>query len=202
MEIYLTKAFGALAFCDTKFNARAPGTSWTKSSPQHVDANSISTLFPSEFFDESFAVVRSPVTRLVSAFRFQRDVEALIDHNVTLAEWLKRVHRTRNRAPWQFDNHTRLMDDIVPQSAHIFRLEDGLDAVVPWLQDIAGAEYSLPQTITPHNVMDKRLAFERKAIRPVIPTQNEIALINRYYRVDFERFHYHPLTGDPIQQPV
>jgi hypothetical protein len=202
MEIYLTKAFGTLAFRDTKFHARAPGTRWTKGSPQHVDANAISTLFPSEFFDESFAVVRSPVTRLVSAFRFQRDVEALIGPDVTLAEWLTRVHRTRNRAPWQFDNHTRLMDDIVPQSARIFRLEDGLDAVVPWLQDIAGAEYSLPQTITPHNVTDKRLVFERKAIRPVIPTQNEIALIHRYYRDDFERFHYHPLTGDPIQHRV
>lgn len=202
IEIYLTEAFGALAFRDTKFNAYPPRTRWTKSSPQHVDANTISTLFPPQFFDASFAVVRSPVARIVSAFRFQRDIEGLINVNVTFAEWLTRVHLSQNRTPWQFDNHTRLMDDIVPQNARIFRLEDGLAAVVRYLESIAGYDCSLPQTIMPHNVLDKRLAFEGKKIRPVIPTQDDIALINRYYRVDFERFHYDPMTGDPLQHPA
>ncbi len=198
IELYLEKQFGPLAFRDGQFYRRPQRRRWTRSSPQHVDAEAISVLFPDGFFDASFAVVRSPVARIVSAFRFQRDIEGTVGADVSLAGWLEKVHRKRNTSPWQFDNHTRTMDEIVPQGARCFRLEDGLDAVVAWLQDLAGPGHDLPLQIEPRNVLDKRLEFEGKPVRPVVPNQEELALIAKHYAADYTRFGYDTATGRPL----
>jgi hypothetical protein len=198
IEAYLIQAFGPLAFHDSRFNSRPSTDRWTLSSPQHVDAATLSTLFPHDFFDASFAVVRSPVTRIVSAFRFQRDIECSVDPDAKFGEWLTQVYGDRQNTPWQFDNHTRPMDEIVPAEARVFRLEDGLDPLVEYLQCLAGAAYDLPKAIPPRNILDRRLVFEGKEIRAVTPTASDIALIHKYYAVDFKRFCYDPATGEPM----
>ncbi|MGC1496359.1 MAG: sulfotransferase family 2 domain-containing protein [Sulfitobacter sp.] len=190
VEDYLANAFGPLAFLDRCFNAQPSQARWTRSSPQHVEVEGLSALFPSDFFDATFAVVRNPVSRLTSTFRFQRDVEGTIDINTTFSDWLRTVKHKQRTSPWQFDNHTRRMTDIVPDSAKVFRLEDGLGAVVKWLQVLAGPEHSLPIKIAPQNALDKRLLFEGKPLRPVNLTKGDIGLIERQYAVDFERFGY------------
>lgn len=198
IELYLQDAFGPLAFRNTSYNAIPQQDRWTRSSPQHVTVDALAELFPDPFFDATFAVVRSPVTRLVSAFRFNRDISGSIPTDMAFGDWLATVQETQAISPWQFDNHTRTMDEIVPPTAQVFRLEDGLDPVVAWLQKLAGADMPLPPTIRPRNVLDTRLAFENKPIRPVTATQADVDQIYNTYRVDFERFNYDPITGNPI----
>lgn len=63
VEFYLKRSGAHVAFLDNSFVSSAK--LWNISSPQHVDGNSLSRLFPSSFFDFSFAVVRNPYTRFI-----------------------------------------------------------------------------------------------------------------------------------------
>lgn len=198
IETYLETAFGPLAFRDTRFTSVPARKRWTRSSPQHVAAGDLGRLFPADFFDHCFAVVRSPASRLVSAFRFQRDIEDTVPAKMAFGDWLETVHAGRRRKPWQFDNHTRPMTEIVPEGARVFRLEEGLAPLVSWLRDLAGEGVTLPDEITARNVLDTRLAFEGKPNRPVTLGTRDRAEVARLYADDYARFGYDPLTGDPI----
>jgi len=88
IEKYLEQRFGALAFVDSRRFKRPYAPEWTATSPQHVTVETLGRLFPPDFFDHSFEVVRHPVARIVSAYHFARDVEATIPTTVGLSEWL------------------------------------------------------------------------------------------------------------------
>lgn len=197
IEAYLETAFGPLAFRDSRFTSVPSRKRWTRSSPQHVALKDLNRLFPPDFFDTSFAVVRSPTARLVSAFRFQRDIEGVVPADTLFGDWLDRVYAGHRQKPWQFDNHTRPMAEFVPENARVFRLEEGLVPLVSWLRDLAGQGAVLPDEIAPRNVLDTRLAFEGKPNHPVTPGIEDRARVARLYAVDYERFGYDPLTGDP-----
>ena len=49
-------------------------------------------------------------------------------------DWLKRAAGE----PFLYDNHLCPQSAIVPKDATVFRLEDGLDAIVPHLDRLAG----------------------------------------------------------------
>ena len=74
VEAYLTSVFGPLAFHDPQFNRVPESARWSRTSPQHADAATLDRLFPPGFLRASFAIVRHPVDRIVSVFRFQRDI--------------------------------------------------------------------------------------------------------------------------------
>ena len=64
VEDYLLARFGAVSFLDKNFFAQPASLHWTRSSAQHISADALVRLFPADFFDASFAVVRHPVDRL------------------------------------------------------------------------------------------------------------------------------------------
>lgn len=189
---YLIAEFGPLAFHDGQFNTHSPRGHWTRSSPQHVEAQSLARLFLKGFFDASFAVVRHPVTRFLSVFRFQRDIEGRIAADMPFSDWIALVERKRKTSPWQFDNHTRMMTEIVPQEAVLFRLADGLEKVAAWLQDIAGPDRPLLPVIEERNVLSDRLKRDNIPDNPVTPSREDVEAIARFYQDDFERFGYQP----------
>ena len=59
------------AFIDMQYTANPSRFSWNKSSPQHVDGNTLRRLFPVNFFTHFFTFVRDPIDRLISAYLFQ-----------------------------------------------------------------------------------------------------------------------------------
>ncbi|MFX0543673.1 sulfotransferase family 2 domain-containing protein [Roseovarius sp. S4756] len=192
LELFLESHIGPLAFRNSAFNRIPPEDRWTRSSPQHVDAASLALLFPPNFIDESFAVVRHPVDRIVSVFRFQRDIEGRIETDMPFGNWLDSVAKEDVQGQWALDNHTRTMDAIVPEKARIFRLENGLEPVVAWLQGILGPDTQLPRTVPPRNVLSDRLAHEGRPDIPVRITPDIIDKIAAVYRADFDRFGYEP----------
>ena len=191
VEQYLAAAFGPLAFCDSGFNRLPPRRRWSKTSPQHADAATLQRLFPPGFLRASFAVVRHPVPRMVSVFRFQRDIERKIPPETRFEDWLRAVVMPP-RKPWALDNHIRPMVDMVPEDAAVFRLEDGWDAVIDWLQQLCGPDRTLPRAMPERNVLARRLAHEKREAPPVVPGPEARALIARAHAADFERFGYDP----------
>ncbi|MGV6848817.1 MAG: sulfotransferase family 2 domain-containing protein [Marinibacterium sp.] len=186
VELYLERRFGPLAFRDPAFGDGAGR--WSRTSPQHIAAADLARLFPEGFFDASFAVVRHPAARLQSVYLFQRDIEGRIGRTVSFAAWLKQVAG----APERFDNHARPMDDLVPQGATFFRFEEGLDRLVDWLDQKAGA--TAPDLVFPKkNGYATRMAWAGRAPGPV-PRLTPAAAdrIAGTYGRDFDRFGYDP----------
>ncbi len=184
VEAYLQSCLGAPAFLMPRYRARA-GKVWTVTSPQHVAWADMARLFPADFFDESFAVVRHPVDRILSAYVFQRDVEKTLPESVDLDDFINRLARPRFRNRPVFDNHFRLQSDIVPPDAKVFRLEDGLDAVKAHIDKLADGTDKTAE-------IGRRLAG--KSDKPVL-TAEQRARLERIYAADFERFGYDRSEG-------
>lgn len=198
MEAYLRAQFGPLAFADEKFYGVDEAERWTRSSPQHVDVASLGRLFPKDFFDAVFAVVRDPVPRLVSAYKFQKLVEGLIPPEANFDEWVLGLDRAAIERRFTFDNHLLPMHRLVPEEARIFRLEEGLGPVIDYLRGLAGPDAALPDTVAPLNVMAARLRWMKVEDEAVVVGDAARRHIAELYREDFERFGYAaPISAEP-----
>lgn len=195
---YLQNRFGEVAFSDKGFNKRPVGVRWTKSSPQHVDVAALTQLFPPDFFDAVFTIVRHPVPRLISAYHFQREVEKSIPADTGFGSWLRDIPARRAADAFAQDNHIRPMAEIVPEGAKVFHMEHGLDALIPWLDAVTGVEDGL-RAIPEIN---RKGEYTGEATERVRPSAEDLAEIGRLYAVDFERFGYDPAQVGPPDRPA
>lgn len=119
-----------IAFIDRAFIASPAAQPWNVSSPQHIDGYSLSRLFPIEFFNFGFAVVRDPVSRIVSAFKHQI-IQKKIPEDTNLSEFIKQELNNISGQLGVYDNHflpqTKFL--IPGMSYQIYKLENGLDNV-------------------------------------------------------------------------
>ena len=164
VEDGIAAAGAPLSFLDRKHHARRSAV-WTKTSPQHALARDIEPLFAEGFVDHSFAVMRDPVARFVSAFNFNRDNE-LIDAGTSVDDFAAELARRGDGFAGAFDNHFVPASEIAPANARLFRLEDGLAAVGAWLTDVTVG--ALAPTFGSKNARSFSLkAYERRAKRAV-----------------------------------
>ena len=136
-----------------------------------------------------FAVVRDPVARLSSEYRWQRRGRRGTRAGTLLAWlpfplWLRLMLAVARRAPHAFDNHLRPQADFVPHTATVFRLEDGLEPVADWLAAATGCP--LPAVALPHAIPTGQAALVRAS---------DAARIGAAFAVDYARFGYIPPDG-------
>ena len=192
VEDYLFARFGPLGFLDRSHMSLPSVERWSNSSPQHIAVKNFERLVPPKWIAHCFAVVRHPEDRFISVFRFQRDVEQSIDPTTIFEDWLAQLPKQHKRSPYTFDNHTLPAAELVPSAAAIFKLEDGLDAVVRWLDDLE-ATTRLPREILPKNSYTLRMQqASREPKIPVVVTPAARQIISELYEIDFRRFGYEP----------
>ena len=199
---YLKNRFGPVAFNDRNFTARPAAARWSRTSPQHIDRESLGLLFPEGFFDAVFTIVRHPVSRIVSAYHFQLEQEKSFSENFRFSDWLADLAEMRAEDPFVFDNHVRPMDEIVPEGAHVFHMEHGLDQLVPWFDTLTG-ERAGPRAVP--RINEKGSSNGQRGEK-VVPSEADLDLIGRIYQTDFERFGYRlgeraPLAKAPDLAP-
>lgn len=183
VEKYLRKRYGPVAFRDPTDRRSDVAAHWSRSSPQHVDGATLARLFPEDFFDAKFAVVRHPVARMVSVYNHHfRDLGGAAP-NIGFGDWLTEMTEQRMSDPYLLDNHLRPICDFVTGDTYeIFRLEDGLDPVAAALHDILDYPGD-PGRIGHHN---KRAG----PLRPEELSEAECALVADIYAGDFAKFGY------------
>lgn len=163
-------------------------------SPQHLvwaDAQNALPRAP----DAVFALVRDPVARMVSEYRYQRRHRRGTRAGRALAYlpfslWLRLMLAMARQNPHCFDNHFRPQSDFVPTGAQVFRLEDGLEAPLAWLGVMGRAEFL---TKPPHQL--------KSGEGPVTVTPADAALIGTVFARDYTRFGYSSPSGAPIKSP-
>ena len=182
IERYIKLINGAeLAFVDISFVGNPAKKPWNVSSPQHIDGASFARLFPKSFFDAFFAVVRDPLNRVQSAYKFQRFVERKIDPSVSLDLFIKQqLHKKHDQIGWM-DNH------FLPQSRflypntgyQIFKLErDGLGGVKKYIDGhLFGNRIDLKMPF--ENAAKKTDGFDASELNL---TDESVAILNEIYQ--------------------
>lgn len=172
---------------------------WSRCTAQHIEARLITDLKLDGFADASFAVLRDPLDRLMSEYKYRAGLEASSTRPPGPLDALRRpLRRLRRRStrtapvrgrsfdawvpaaidaygrdPYVNDNHLRPQAEFVGPSCRLFRFEDGLDAVLDWVDAV---------TATPPGDRGQRL----KASGGRVPVSDGTrGLVREFYRDDY-----------------
>lgn len=187
VERYLEERFGKLGMYDPDFGRRSLTEAWCISPPQHMPEVIRRDLLPDGILDSLFSTVRHPATRLRSIFLFQKHIEQAIPRFYAFEDWVKNLPRTLTLDPYALDGHLRPSAEQVPMDACVFRIEDGFDALLNWI-DLQAEEKTSLRTIAKENVTTQRVSLSENDIPPL--TKSVCELIAEIYWQDYERFGY------------
>ena len=155
-------------------------------SPQHLIWEDALGALPAKP-DLVFALVRDPLSRLISEYRYQRRARRGTRAGrwltyLPFSTWVRLMLRVAEKNPYAFDNHLRPQWEFVPDGAKVFRLEEGIAPVLAWLSELTGAA----ETEAPPHIL-------AAGAGPQIRLYSEdIALISKAFSGDYERFGYSP----------
>ncbi len=153
---------------------------WSFTSPQHISAANLSELFPENFFDYSFAVVRHPEDRIISEYKFRIE-RSRIHAALPFSDWLRVVLSATKINAFVFDGHLRPQVDFIPPNTEIFKLEDGFNNLTKWMASILDIEESKMQFDVHSN--------KSKEHQLVLSTEDR-ELIQEFYAADYKKFGY------------
>ncbi len=186
VEDYLRRRFGEISMIDDGHHDRTRRSAWLRTTPQHVTVEDLEAIIPTGWFASIFAVVRHPVARIVSAFNFQSTVWRQIPVGMSFAEWFEEYRALSRIYPYYYDNHLRLQSEFVPEGARIFRLEEGLEGLPEWLDEVTGSR--APGLAISHVNASRPARSEYYRAEPL--ARRDMDAIAEHYAADFERFGY------------
>lgn len=130
---------------------------WSRTTPQHMEFETRNVMVPEGFSDGTFAILRDPLERILSEFRYRatrrngrQEAQADISTSDELAieldwnqefhgtfdQWVKLVFSEQRKNPYMCDNHIRPQTEFVSSNTTIFMFDDGLDPVLDWIDRV------------------------------------------------------------------
>lgn len=150
--------------------------------PRHAPASVINQIFDPASFDFIFTVVRHPLSRAISEYRYQRRKPGLHMARVLGFDgWLGWSLARARRNPGYRDNHFRPQSDYLMPGCRVFRHEDGLKAPLAALSDLTGRD--LVAGLAVKNPSPQAIAR---------PSSRSLARLRLAYRADYEALSYDP----------
>lgn len=126
--------------------------------------------------DESFAIVRHPVDRYISALRYRHQTfSSHVPWDDFLTNNRAKLQRPFRRVSRLYDGHFRPQVSFVTHATQIFRFEEDWGRALCDRYDLDGADIPF---------------VNRSAEAPITLSPEDRAWITRYYRRDFTRFGY------------
>lgn len=184
IEAHLVNRFGPLGLFGTE---KGFGVSL-----QHLTWAQVISVFPESWIDRSFAVVRHPLTRFVSAYNMRlSQANPPFPREVTITDFLDWAEVRLPDHPGLLDNHLRPQVDFMGHETRVFRLEEGLDAVVADLDRTFGPQPDLPP-IGHHDFHDPETE-KLLDVTDRLPA-GVAERVARIYAVDYARFGYNAVS--------
>ncbi len=187
VERYLNARWGSAAFLDEGYFGKLPQHRWLRASPQHVTWDDFRRVFQESWISASFAVVRHPMARLVSEYNYLSRARQVLPPNMDFASWLTELRHLFVHQRFAYDNHIRPQCDFVPENARVFRVEDGLNKMVPYIDELSGDKNEPRQIGHLHQTDDHT---ERATRQEAVNESVAAEFVERFYRCDLDRFGY------------
>lgn len=189
VEDYLIRRFGPLSIKDKNKREGVLGTGLLIPTT-HLAAVDIKELLPHDL-SYSFAVVRDPLARLKSEFRYQSGISRM--SKLGFSAWLRVMLTAARREPRLYENHIRPQSDLVPEGAEIFKLENGFDEMIAQLDAVVG-DSTADLSVSHLNARKKE---------PLEMSRADVEAAVAFYDADYERFGYQrPNLDDYPSKPV
>ena len=187
VEDYLIQRFGPLSILDRNKRENTPGTGLMMPAT-HLASIDLAELLP-ETLDYSFTMVRDPVGRLQSEYRYQMGVSRTT--RFSFATWLRVMLACLRMEPRIYQNHIRPQSDLVPEGAEVFHLErGGMEAMIQRLDEVTGE--TAPDLAIRHLLKRKH--------EPITLYRQDAELIENHLAADYERFGFE--RRDRAELPV
>ena len=154
-------------------------------SPQHYHGAVLERTLREVPLRYAFMIVRHPVDRVVSEFKFQTRKPWKFYRRVSFSYWLQYHLKRATQRPYHRDNHFRPQHEFSIPGTEVFRFEDGLTPCFTRLQSVAG-------------IAPPKEEIHLKRSRPVRikPGKLDIELIANFYKADFDRYGYRIGCGE------
>lgn len=150
-------------------------------SPQHFHAALLSIVLKNSPIDYKFMVVRHPLRRLESEYKFRKkhfgDVK-----NMDFEAWVAHALETYLKNPYHLDNHLRPMTEFILPNTQVYKLEDGLER----LRDDLHSRY--PTAIAKEKAIPHAHETGTEE-RCGIASKEVTDLVYGFYKEDFERWY-------------
>lgn len=177
LERFLADYYFGLWSDDFSLSSKQDRHTCQKVSPQHMHAVVLAEYLNLKKIALAFAVVRDPVSRLISEFLWaHRDEKALSSPDLWVLTQLKRSIQE----PSVLDNHIRAMHEFILPGTVVFRLEDGLEHLRNFLAGFFPG-VSFPDLMPAIN--------RRKNREPVLLSASTRQLIRDFYADDYDLFY-------------
>lgn len=157
-------------------NGRAAGL---RCSAQHLHAEALRAIDAADGHDWCFTIVRHPVARLVSEYRYQMRKPGWLRSRLSFSGWLSYALARRALDPWYRDNHFRPQHEFILPGMEVMRFEDGVDAGLRRI----GERLGTPPPATP-------IREKPSSPVPLVLTAGVLARIKASYARDFADFGY------------
>lgn len=184
IERILEDRFGTLGLLNPSYYKDPLPQRWSKTSPQHITWADMEHIIPEAMLDKVFAVVRHPLTRFVSSYNFAARI-GKVPAGMGPEEWFEKATWDLSKIPYHADNHLKRQIDLMPEGTVVFRLEDGLDELVDWIDTtfgVSGIGIGSPSNVAPKPTSED---FSERALSASLRSR-----IEGYYAEDYERFGY------------
>ncbi len=137
VEDFLIQTCSNVSFLDRRYLVHESHSYWAKTSPQHIDGESLGCMFAEDFFELQFTLVRNPIKRFVSAFKFNKHFNKFDELlNVTIDDYVSLLTDEKLSEIGYMDNHFLPMYKFMIPGfpCHVFRMESDLDDLELWLK--------------------------------------------------------------------
>ncbi len=187
VEDYLVRRFGPMILADVNKREGVKGTGLIVAST-HLSAVDLREMIPPDCH-YAFAVVRDPLERLMSEYRWQTGASRM--SKFSFSTWLRIMMHCIRIDARAYGNHIRPQSDLVPDDVTVFRMEDGLDRIIAPLDKVAQSTESGLQI----GHLKKRQTGENS----MAVSRQDVALVYSVYAADYARFGY--ARQDPATYP-
>lgn len=153
---------------------------FSNATPQHMHWEMLKAWLPPGFYDYAFAVVRHPLSRLVSEYHYRASI---VQTPLPVFEtWVNQKFNHFKDNKYLNDNHIRPQTAFLGSGVEVFKMEDGLEAPIHAALDRLGI---------PKDCVEVHHA-RKSAKLSVDVTEKTLDRIRKFYDSDFTALNYDP----------